>query len=230
LNAFAEGEDEPAESSDTGEAGDEDDVALPAAATETLETQTNRPPQVVFVNFRGPTIRNCGNYCSDASTNRSWVVGNFFGRGSFDFAPYTNAANKPVIVRKLRAIFARYRVSFTTTRPASGAFTMIVISPSYAAHHGVAPLDCGNANQSDIAFVYRIGNASADIIARFAAHELGHSFGLSHVVSGADIMHWDSSGRSFSASTYDAARDTGKCYPGSLQKGPALLAASLGLR
>jgi hypothetical protein len=222
-----------------GEAGDEDDIATfagePAigtaeSATTPLTADAAAPAtQVVYVNFRGPTINNCGSYCSDAITNHSWVMGHY-GKSSMKFAPYTDGPSRVAILRKLRTLFANWRVSFTTNRPATPPYTMVVISPSILPHHGTAPLDCGNTNKSDIAFVYKIGGVSADTIARFAAHELGHSFGLAHVVGPGQIMHWDSSGRAFSQSNYDTSNPSGKCFPGMIQHAAALLNANVGAR
>lgn len=225
------GEEEVAEAS-AGEDVDEADIPM-VAATPVVGVDEAAPlasgTQVVYVNFRGPTIKNCSNFCSNAITNRSFVMGHF-GRASMDFAPFTDVTRRAAVVRKLRTLFARWRVAFTTTRPASGPYTMLVISPSSLPHHGVAPLDCGNKNPSDIAFVYKIGSSSADLIARFAAHELGHSFGLSHVVSSGEVMQWASSGRSFGRSTYDSSHPSGKCFSGSIQRAAALLNANVGAR
>lgn len=227
------GEEEVAESDGT-EAPDELDLpTLAGESTVSEEEEAAAPlastPQVVYVNFRGPTIKNCSDFCSDASTNRSFVMGHF-GKASMDFAPFTDTARRAAVVRKLRTLFSRWRVTFTTKRPASPPYTMLVISPSSLPHHGVAPLDCGNKNPNDIGFVYKIGSSSADLIARFAAHELGHSFGLSHVVGSGEVMQWASSGRSFGRSTYDASHPSGKCFSGSIQRAAAMLNANVGAR
>jgi len=215
-----------------GEIGDEGDVLSVNADVDVdpVEPVAAAGDQIVFVNFKGPTIHNCANYCSDALTNRSFVMG-AFGKSAVDFAPYTDAVRRGAILRRLRALYAKYRVTFVTTRPASGPYTMLVISPtSSLPHHGVAPLDCGNADKSDIAFVYKIGGVSADLIARFAAHELGHSFGLAHVVGGDQVMQWASSGAKFGASNYDTGHPSGKCFNGTTQHAGAMLTATLGLR
>ena len=149
--------------------------------------------QVVYVNFDGPVIKDC-NGCSDATTNHSLVIGRAMGKQVVDFEPYRSVAGKRTILSKLRSWFARYHIRFTTERPAQGPYTMVVISPTYWAHHGVAPLDCGNNNKNDIAFVFRVGRSSfytdATKIAQAAAHELGHSFGLAHTVDRSEIMQW----------------------------------------
>lgn len=215
--------DAPADDGDTGLSVDE------ATATAVDAATVDSTWQVVYVNFDGPTITDCSGYCSDAEHNRSWVVG-AQGDARKDFLPFTNAAARATIMTSLRGKFARYRVAFTTSRPSHGPYTMVVVSPSYWPHHGVAPLDCGNANRSDIAFVYRTNGYTAEAIAREVAHELGHSFGLSHVVNNADIMQWASSGGRYTVARYDTAHESGKCFSGSTQNAPAMLAANLGLR
>jgi hypothetical protein len=198
------------------------------------ETSAPPGPQVVFVNFNGLKVENCGNYCSDAPTNRSWVIGHMTGKASMDFAPFDNLAERATILADLRTLYAAYDVTFVTTRPTSGPYTMVIISPSYMPHHGVAPLDCGNANRNDIAFVYRTGDTgfytNGHKIAQAAAHELGHSFGLAHVVNTDEIMEWASSGRHFGASEYDRTHPSGKCFSGSEQHAAAMLKASLGAK
>ena len=194
-----------------------------------LEVLSGSPPQTVFINFGGPIIRSCAS-CSDATTNRTFIIGQYLKRSQVDFAPYTNAARRAAITTYLRAWFSRYDIRFTTKRPLAGPYSMAVVTPSYAPNHGIAPLDCGNTNRSDIAFVFRTGDSSAHFLAQEIAHELGHSFGLAHVQSSADFMQWASSGSAFTSSTYDAAHPSGKCFAGSVQHGPSLLAASLGLK
>lgn len=181
-------------SSEFAEGGQEDELGLDGdvyADTE-LSTQAaalaDGTPQVVFVNFGGPVI--CDAAGEDSRTNRSFAVcGHFNKCGScFNFAAY-RGSDKAAIVNHLRGYFAAYKVDFTTTRPTSGDYTQLVISPSYASNHGVAALDCGNANRNGMAYVFRTGErfytsigggVRARGIAKAAAHELGHSFGLGH--------------------------------------------------
>lgn len=68
-----------------------------------------------------------------------------------------------------------------------------------------------------------------DTIARFVAHELGHSFGLHHVDNATGIMNWDSSGSTFSAAALAEEQACGLTL-GQTQDAPAILAANLGLR
>lgn len=215
-----------------GEEGSEDDVAPAETSADTSSALSG--PQTIYVNFTGPTIANCANPCSNAVTNHSYIVHYAWGTASKNFAAYTDGAGRSAIVSHLRSIFSKYDVTITTTRPASGPYTMVVITPTTWAHHGIAPLDCGNANKSDIAFVLDTGDSgfypSYAKIAQAAAHELGHSFGLAHVKNTADIMQWASSGTSFAGGYYDTAHPSGKCFSGDYQADGKLLGANIGLK
>jgi hypothetical protein len=216
--------------------GTEDDVAPSGdsgAGTGTA-AQALSGTQTIFVNFAGPTISNCGNYCSNATTNHSYIIGYAWGKSSVNFAPYTDTKGRTAIVSYLKSFFSKYDVVIKTARPASGPYTMVVITPTYWAHHGIAPLDCGNANKKDIAFVVRTGDTgfypSYKKIAQAAAHELGHSFGLAHVKNTSDFMQWASSGSAFIGGNYDTAHPSGKCISGTYQNDVKLLSASIGLK
>jgi hypothetical protein len=194
-------------------------------------------PKILYLNFAGPVIRNCSTFCNDSVNNRSSMIGQTFKRSSVDFLPYTSATGRSVIVAGVKSYFSRYNVTVTTKRPAPTVkYTMAVISPSNVGpitRRGTSYLDCANAMSTDVVFVYRIGGTSASRIARYVAHEVGHSFGLMHVTSTSDLMQYASSGTHWTLATLDVARNPVgyTCWPGkSTQNEPAALAAALGLR
>src|SRR5687768_15875178 len=88
------GEEEVSEGTPDETALQEDIPMLAGAPIIELEPDESMPlaraPQVVYVNFRGPTIKDCSNFCSDATTNRSFVMGHF-GKQSMNFAPLTDS-------------------------------------------------------------------------------------------------------------------------------------------
>jgi hypothetical protein len=220
-------------STETTGADDEELVTGGGDDGQALAAANPTATQVVYVNFDGPTVTDCANYCSDARTNKSWIMG-YLGRKKVDFAPYTSARGKSTIMAALRAHFAAYDVSFTEKRPTSGDYEMVIISPTVLPHHGIAPLDCGNTNKDDIAFVFKTNEGAGDspereaLIGREASHELGHSFGLTHVDNDADIMQWASSGSRFTIAKRDRVHDAGKCMSGEIQNAPAMLKKVLG--
>lgn len=215
-------------------------VVTAACASDTAETSSEQTegdagpsPQVIYVNFDGALISDCDDQCSDAPSDRSWAISGHFGRSEMQFAPYTNAAGKTTIVAAIASAYSPYNTSVTTTRPAEGPYTMVIVSPTPGPNHGVAPLDCLNTNRNDIAFVYNLESSAhwsaPPQIGRASVHELGHSFGLEHVVAGDDFMQWASTGHAFTVSTYDHAHPSGKdCLSGDVQDAPAMLLMALG--
>jgi hypothetical protein len=217
----------------TGDAtddGDNEQDALGSGGTPSAGGAALTSTQTIYVAFDGVHVDNCSGECSDARVNQSWAIGAHFGQQAIDFLPYGNDEERNIVLEGLRAAYAPYDVAFTTTRPESGDYTMVIVSATGGPHHGVAPLDCGNANKNDIAFVYRTTLSSPQLVAREAAHELGHSFGLAHVASNADFMQWASSGSSFTVALYDSAHPSGTCFEGTTQDAPSLLAAALGTK
>lgn len=84
----------------------------------------------------------------------------------------------------------------TTDQPASGDYTTIHVGGTYAnlgcssgsSPAGLAPFDVGNANPSDIGFVFPQSNDLSSI-ARTIAHEAGHTYGLDHSNNKQDLMY-----------------------------------------
>jgi hypothetical protein len=225
-----------------GEGLTDDATLIPPGTTVSIASAENTGPQVVYVNFAGPVIEDCNDgsgYCDNSQTKESWIVKDW-GYSSFDFAPYVDTAGRDKIMSKLRTWYSPYDITFTSQRPASGPYTMIVISPSLIGPtyiRGRAYINCGNGNPNSIAFVVRIGGSSIGYIARAAAHELGHSIGLLHVTNDSDHMHYNSSGREWLNSQYDSARSPKnadgspyRCNSEPTQNEPAILAANVGLK
>jgi hypothetical protein len=202
---------------------------------------------VVYVSFGGPVITECPTsaYCNDAVNRRHHYIRDAWGRHSIDFTSWGTTAQRATVMDFLRTRFAKYRVTFTASKPASGEYTMLVISSSAVGGtslRGKTDTDCYptadgkglfNSNHRDIAFVVRVGGVSSSWVKRYAAHEVAHSFGLLHVLSTSDLMHYRSNGTSFtSGSSYDNPHNPAgwRCVAGSTQNEPALLTKALGLK
>lgn len=91
------------------------------------------------------------------------------------------------------------KVEVTTEQPASGDYTTIHVGGDYgslgcassANPAGLAPFDVGNANPSDIGFVFPQSN-DLESLARTIAHEAGHTYGLDHSTDPSNLMYpWD---------------------------------------
>jgi hypothetical protein len=215
--------------------GLDDEADVPRASRSgagSVSQKLEGEPQVVFVDFDGPTLTDCDD-CSSAENNQSLIVGYAFGTSSVELAPYTSESGRAAILAELQSIYSAYNVQFVTVRPESGPYTMLVITPTIWAHHGIGPLDCDNANKSDIAFVFYTSDSrfypTWAKVAQAGAHELGHTFGLDHVTDSSEVMQWASSGDMFGVSAYDRARGAEGCTEGELQDAPALLEQSVGL-
>lgn len=191
--------------------------------------------QVVYVNFDGVTVDRCPTsaYCSNAMENQSRVIESFFDRDSITWQPYTNTAGRRVVIEELEKAFDPYNIEFTTSRPSSGVYAMLVIaSNTEFGGLGVAPLNCGNTRASDIAFVYRAHEFEPATIANAAVHELGHAFGLAHVEDTVDYMFFQANQltKFFTRSNYDIPNAQHRCTDGEAQDAPELLLQALGAR
>ncbi len=173
--------------------------------------------QVLFLNFDGATIKRVDKTANDdSSINTSAIVdtvsvGQTIVFPAFDSTPYapdfTDATARTFIVDKVKTWYEQYNVFVTTTRPASGRYTMLMVGGSVGtflvnpgASVGIAPLDCDNQRQLNIGFSFAVsvmGAAPTTLMQRqsrlFAvamtvAHEAGHTFGLEHVNNMIDIM------------------------------------------
>jgi hypothetical protein len=100
---------------------------------------------------------------------------------------------------------------------------------------GYAPLDCNNDSRTDIVFLWNAKTWAGDRPisgAKLAAHELGHSFGLTHVTDTADLMIRSGISQSVSYRTSPLLIDGyhQHCVSGTTQDGPAVLVANVGAR
>ncbi len=154
-------------SSETGEPGD--------AAT------------VLFVNFDGPTLT-AG--IDDATIDQSSVAGSFSG---MPLEPFGDGPKRDDVMTRLDEIWAPFDVAITDTRPASGDYAMIVVTPTNPFGGGVlgiASQDCGDANPTSVGMVFSgIDDPySAGLIATVISHEAGRGYGLENVDAPGDVM------------------------------------------
>lgn len=164
-------------------------------------TATQRRAQTVYLALDGLTVRKGTRALDNSKTNRSDLL-------DLDVATLpplsartwdkSEAQARSELVSLLEDRFAPWQVRFVTTRPTSGDYTTLVFGGKSAdiglvrVLAGYAPLDIGNVNPNDVAFVFseQIGDFGYPFqtVADAAAHELAHSLGLRHIQRDGDVM------------------------------------------
>jgi hypothetical protein len=207
---------------------------------------------VLFLNFDGATITrgsdNPGLNRSFIPNNTTTVIPPFDDTKVAMF--YNRAAAINEVVKYSNGFYANYNVHIVTTRPASGRYSMFMVGGtatlvgSGGGVVGIAPLDCGNANESNVGFAFsaslipstRTSLTSANNALRQLAitivHEAGHAYGLEHTSNTADIMYPSvAQGQASFANTSAAfAQPPSRCSNGTTQNTGALLATNIGTR
>lgn len=227
------------DSSDTdGEMGNDDVDLPPVGDGMELVPGQNRfgMPQVVFLEFNDITLT--GNEsCNSARDNCSFILPARLNTTELLFEGFSGGeADKSEIINKLNTAFAPWEVRFVTKRPTWGAYTLVVVSrtdPNPGSNViGRAPLDCPNGfnnNPSDVVLVYKTDKQSNHGVYLTISHELGHSFGLTHVLRNDDFMFWQNNGMGagFFTSEVDEVNGINYCLENSTQDEPAILAQGL---
>lgn len=174
----------------------DDAVEVPEAFRTTEQALGSSGRAVVFLELDGATV---SSGASNARANTSFIVpaGPPVTLPAFDASAFgvDRAAAIAELVTALQADFSAFDVEVVTARPASGAYTMAVVGGSPAALGlgtqvaGVAPLDVGNPNRRDVAFVFSAQLPTLRQVSNCISHELGHTFGLRHLAPEDDLMH-----------------------------------------
>lgn len=153
----------------------------------------------VYLAFDGVTLT-ASNTNDNATTNQSSIVNS----STEVIAPFnvndlssTSGLSRAQIIQRviddLYVIHAPYNVDFTTTRPSSGQYSMVVFGGSCGTVvgdncAGIALLDCNDYMPSNITFVFPPGLRVGDL-ATTAAQEAAHAFGLGHTSDTTDVMY-----------------------------------------
>lgn len=203
--------------------------------------------RTVYLNFDGVTLTSTSNGPDDATSNRTWMINSVVSPGNTLTIPPFNwndlgslsGANNPqeiidYTLAELRSYHQPYNVQFTTTRPSSGTYHMVVFGGSCAgvvgsSCAGIAPLDCNDFSPSNIVFAFPGGLRAVDL-APTAAQELAHAFGLSHTYDTSDIMYpqiQSSLPEGYGAGAIPP-EDQGPCGNGSYQDSHAKLLSIVG--
>lgn len=165
-----------------------DDIATTTTAgTSTDDGGTTGDPldaaMVIFVNFDGIVL--IGAETDDATLDQSMLADDT----GMPWGAYGVGPKRDEIMTALAGYFAPFDVGVTSTRPESGDYTMIVVTPTNpfgGGVGGISPLDCNNANPNNVGFVFgSIGDPfPAEVVAASIAHVVADSLGLEHTDSG----------------------------------------------
>lgn len=180
------------------------DDCVPRPAS--LARRTGRRPgsqtaaAVLFLELEGAKIAK--GLVSDAPTNQSYVCGADFP--AWDASRF--GSDRSESVQRLRSrveeLFVDFNLRVVTERPPQPPYVMVVVGGTASlcgrpdGLGGLGPLDCGNADLSDVAFVFGATLIDLDGLAVAIAHEAGHTWGLPHTTEPCDVMSssWCSGG------------------------------------
>jgi len=152
-------------------------------------------PTYIFVNMDGANLICNG---GDSSTANSSIIACQYGF-SGNYPSYGGTeAQRQTVMDAVKADWAPFNMVVTSTRPASGPYTMCMTGP---ANHpfgngvlGIAPLDCNDNNPNNVVFAFHSasqlgGYLGANTQATTISQEVAHAYGLEHVGSSSDIMN-----------------------------------------
>jgi hypothetical protein len=162
-----------------------------------LRPGTRRPtytgsPTVLYVQLDGAQIALSAQ--SDAPTNQSDVCGATVPAWDPRLDGGSRAAAAAQVRAGLLGLFADFNLDVVLERPATPPYDMIVVGGTASlcgrpdGLGGLGPLDCGNHDLSDVAFVFGATVTALDGIIISIAHEAGHTYGLPHTDSACDVM------------------------------------------
>jgi hypothetical protein len=173
-----------------------DTVEAPEGLESTEQGLGTSGSAVLFLSFDALTISNGS---SNARANTSFIVpaGPAVTIPAFDETQFgvSRADAMAEIAAQVRADFAAFDLELVTARPATGAYTLVAIGGSPALLNlgatvaGIAPVDRNNANRRDVAFVFSEELFTLKAVANCISHEVGHTFGLSHLSPQDDLMY-----------------------------------------
>ncbi len=156
-------------------------------------------PAVLYLNFSDGTETIARAISDDASRNES-IIGAVDPFPEFRWQAFSSAGNtRPDVVRAIaeraHRAFLSFNVVLTTVRPADTPYTMVMIGGAPAVFGlpkdvaGLAPLDCGNRQPSDIVYAFSsaLEGATHGLFVTIA-QEAAHAYGLEHTTNRADLM------------------------------------------
>jgi hypothetical protein len=173
--------------------------ALTVAAPGLARAGVAAGPQVLYLNFSDGTETVVKADNDNAAQNRS-IMGSVAPYPAFEWPGVNDAQARRDLVRDLtqqiNEAFMPYDVVVTSTRPAAGSYTMVLVggNPALLGMEsrvaGVAFMDCDNRQPSNVVFAFP-APLSGSVHGLFStiAQEAGHALGLQHSSDPNDIMY-----------------------------------------
>jgi hypothetical protein len=174
-------------------------VAVAMVLAPGLARASSAAPEVLYLNFSDGTEAVVRADSDDAALNHS-VLGSVAPYPAFAWPDMNDDDARRALVRDLteqiNQAFLPYNILVTSTRPASGAYTMVMIGgepallgmePRVA---GVAFMDCENHQRSNVVFAFPapLGGSLHGLFATIA-QEAAHALGLQHSSDPNDLMY-----------------------------------------
>jgi hypothetical protein len=206
---------------------------------------------IIFLNYAGQTIQPAQGY-DDPDTGASWIAKSTVAVPAFDASPYagqfTAAQAQQAITNYFKTFYAPFNVQVVTTRPTGVRYTMCIIGgdasqvlgSGSSGVAGIAPLDCGNRNESEITYAFSAGTTprstglsltqALKAIAVTAAQETAHAYGLNHTDNNTDIMYpqLDPSQNAFFDGSANLIQNSTVCQNATTQNSKQLLTTNIG--
>ena len=156
-------------------------------------------PAVLYLNFSDGSENVIKANVDDAAEDRS-IMGSVTPYPAFTWPGVTDEAARRKLIddvtQQVNDAFLPYHVLVTTTRPAEGPYTMVMVGGSPAlfgmdAHvAGVAYMDCDNSQPANLVFAFPapLGDNVHGLFSTIA-QEAAHAFGLQHSSDPDDLMY-----------------------------------------
>lgn len=150
-----------------------------------------------WLNFEGATVTADDSFIVKEQGAASLVVPPFKVESLGETGAERPEAIKDISDRAA-ALFNGYEISFTTTKPSSGGFSVIHVGGTDFRSKGalgVAPHDIDNFAGKDIGFAFpegltaSRGKVNRAILANVIAHEIAHALGASHISNKVALMN-----------------------------------------
>lgn len=174
-------------------------AALAVAAVTAASGRPAQAAQVLYLNFSDGSEDVVQGPSDNAARNQS-MMGSVTPYPAFEWPGITDPAARAALVRDLtrqiNEAFLAYDILVTSTRPAAGPYTMVMIGGSPDLFQmeprvaGVAYMDCDDLLQANVVFAFPAPlNGNLQGLYSTIAQEAGHALGLQHSSDPTDLMY-----------------------------------------